>query len=260
MTEDADSIRAARWLKSHVGERFKMAPSDNSTFEPRLRDQVFDTKDFQSCLTNTRTTLVLQGMPGVGKTTTMQGLIARVADRDKSRLNSKVVTAALCIRDTRDLGFERVISSALLYLLQVICKQVPDSMEAVKTLHQKVPAGRLPPASVITTAIQHVLTRVERTCIFIDSGADEFYDFSDLLAQLKLLQQKTNIGIVFTSDGDLDNFILEKHFRNLKFHTLTISANSEDIAAYLRKRFARKMDKGLVDSLASGISEAANGM
>ncbi|KAH8629771.1 hypothetical protein IG631_14348 [Alternaria alternata] len=316
--EDTDSLHAKKWLATHASELPPKSKSEDFRFEPRLRDKILTLVDFQSCLSNTGKTFILQGRPGIGKTTTLRGLFKHFrneaeydsdvdsnpgepADEDVdvdshdsgteseprmfgwfsqflSVFNSqdqssgdlkpehdsisaagKLVTAAIYFSTKRVSTGEHAPTKVLLRLLQQVYKQIPGSIETVKRLHEWSLSNGIPEADSVRRALGTVLKGAERTCIFIDALEEcARTHLEDLLFQLGSLQRETRIGIVLTVVLDVNRRLLEQHFQNRTFHQM--SANPQDVEAYIRKRLTNISDESFLEKLASGISTAANGM
>lgn len=182
-----------------------------------------------------------------------------VSEQDPISATGDLITAAVYFSTKRVSTDEHAPTKVLMCLLQEVCKQIPNSIEIVKKLYQRSLSNGIPDADSVRRALRTVLKDAERTCIFIDALEEcAGTHLEDLLFQLGSLQRETGIGIVLTVVLDVNRRLLERHFQNRTFHKM--SANRQDVEAYIRKRLTNISDESFLEKVSSGISIAANGM
>jgi hypothetical protein len=171
-----------------------------------------------------------------------------------------LVSASIFFRTPKRVSVdEHHPSKILLYLLQVISKQVPGSADLVKKLFESQHGDGQPLPSTIRRTLSAVLLKTQRACILIDA-IDECAAMylSGVLHEFQLLQDNTRIGLVITDSMDVTRKDLKDKFENAKFRV--IEADPEDLGKYLRNRCPRDWNARLIEDVISGISKAANGM
>lgn len=224
----SDLTHVQAWLSARNWIAETRASSLPENFARRLTDSVVQNNAFRSCTSQESQTLFLKGGMGVGKTTTICGLIGHLKGCEK------VAVAFMLVEFDCKSGHDpRKI--LMLFVLQLADFDKEEHRRQVITLLQSNVAGQPSAEEIISTLAtiiksHHADTPKKTTCLFVD-GLDEMEDESlhDVLCDLAKVQQRTSCGIILSSR--VVSVSTKKYFAKPK--VLDIKAHLDDIQFYV---------------------------
>jgi hypothetical protein len=172
---------------------YKVQPGLPCDFEPGLTDDVMDDEHFQSCVQGSGSTLFLHGDPGVGKTSTVLGILNRLPSRDPT-----IRIAFTLFKAAEDRGIHSAEGVAMNLLYQLCREDSSKLLPCIRALYDDRDAKQLTLMAIIL-ALATVIQESKRGCIIILDALDECNDkkaLSDLLKALRQLQEATRVGIL----------------------------------------------------------------
>lgn len=210
-----------------------------------LINSVLKNEHFTRCLTNTATALVLQGKPGVGKSTTMLGLLRkldkeRIQESDQpenllpDHVENKQATANVVVASIffkAEIHAKEDAQGVLMCLLQQLVEKVPGALNDVRQLaqeHQNIG----PTAKDIADTTISVLKKTTKACFFLDA-LDE-HNSNHAFATMKHIarvQYESKVGLVITDREGNKNW--HSHFKQPNAAFETLLSDDGDIATYL---------------------------
>ena len=265
-----------RWLQEFSapnGEEFMIQAKD---FAEGLRDNVMTSSEFRPCLEMRSHTFVLFGSPGVGKTTTMQGIIKKLDD-DREAGNRDVVVASIFYKlfkpdryDPNDCKASKV----MMRILAGFVKRLPEAIQDAE-LHKlwNSSSDKCPDPEATAKVIMSILNKAEAACVVLD-GVDECHlsdcqeQLSITLQLLRQIQNETGVGVIIT-DRLLEENFWKDHFSDTSLETYKINVDDleSDIRTYVSTRFKDSprmkwvyQDKDLLQTATSTIMDASNKM
>lgn len=207
--------RAAQWRASSLPE----------TFARCLTDSVVQKTAFQSCILPEGQTLLLKGAMGVGKTTTICGLIEHLYGRGDVKVAFMLVDS-----DCKSEHDARKI--LMLFILQVSQFGNEEHRRHITRLLESNATGQPSAEAIVSTLVTIIESNKPETttCLLVD-GLDEIEQGSlhDLLCHLAEVQRLTSCGIIMASRVVSDS--TESHFTRLE--VLDITAHLDDIRFYV---------------------------
>jgi hypothetical protein len=225
-----DLIGLRAWLSTSNRTAQSRASSLPEIFAQRLTDSIAQTPTLQACALQIGQTLFLRGGMGVGKTTTVCGLIKHLNERGD-------VAVACMFVESEFMSEHDARKILMLFLQQVSDLGIEEHRLYLSKLIMRYPSGR-PSADEAVETLAAIIKSLQikspkkTTCLFLD-GLDEMEDkpLHELLLHLGRLQQLTSCGIVMASR--VISRITERCFSRSK--TLDITANVDDIQFYVDK-------------------------
>lgn len=206
--------------------------------------------------------MVLVGKAGVGKTTTVEGIMRCLETKGRQ---DKVVLGCI-FYSRREAVDAHHPSKVMMTLLGQIVDQVPIWTRHVRALWQKKKPG-IPAAEQVATVIETILAPIPRSCIFIDA-VDECKDrehVATVLRCLKKIQDKTKLGI-FITDRLVEEAVWPTLFSQPKKIPVE-RAEDADISWYIEQRLMSSSMHDLLEGndrlladIRSVISQASDGM
>ena len=228
VSRSSDLTRLQAWLSAGNRIAESRASSLPEIFARRLTDSVVQNNAFRSCTLQESQTFLLKGGMGVGKTTTICGLIEHLKER-----GDVAVAFMLVAYDCKTGHDARKILMLFIYQLADFDKE--EHRRQVMTLLQSNGAGQPSTKDTISTLVNiikshHANTPKKTTCLFVD-GLDEMEEESlhDLLCDLAEVQQCTSCGIIMASR--VVSLSTKRYFAKPK--VLDITAHLDDIQSYV---------------------------
>ena len=221
--------RLQAWLSAGSRTAKSRASSIPGNFARRLTDSVVQNDAFRSCTLQESQTLFLKGEMGVGKTTTVCGLMEHLRERGDVAVASMLVDS-----DCKSEHDARKI--LMLFILQLADLDKEEYRRQVMTLVQGNATGQPSAKEIISTLAtimksHHADTPKKTTCLLVD-GLDEMEEsLQDLLRSLAKVQERTSCGIIMASR--VISFSTKKCFAKPK--VLDIEAHLDDIQFYVDK-------------------------
>lgn len=236
-------------------------------FAPGLRDRVMSKKKFTACLNMESQTFVLVGKAGIGKTTTVQGIINYLNEdggEDKVLVASMFYNWYLIDKLEREghHQFSREAhepSKVMMRLLIQVVDQYPRSSKFVRQFYRDnqpgcPPAGKT--AGILTAILSEAKKHGRRACIVID-GVDECKENKNLTTVLRhigQIQEKTGIGVLLT-DRLREGSLWRPHFRQTLYVHEEDRADEQDIESYIKNRLADSVIQDVLENHQSLLTE-----
>ena len=224
----SDLTRLQAWLSAGNRIAESRASSLPENFARRLTDSVVRKNAFRSCTLQESQTFLLKGRMGVGKTTTICGLIEHLRGRGD-------VAVAFMLVDSDSKSEHDARKILMLFILQVSdFGKEEHRIHIMKLLESN--ATRKPSAeAIVSTLVAIIKSRLRNkpkktTCLLVD-GLDEMEESSlhDLLCHLAEVQRLSSCGIIMASR--VVSGSTESQFEKLE--VLDITAHLDDIRSYV---------------------------
>jgi hypothetical protein len=201
------------------------SPEQSDWFQPKLMDSVLEDERFKLGLEKNSATFLLTGNPGVGKTTTMNGIKRHLQKRSS-------VHVAIAFFDANEPHSQRPAKIAM-HLLWQLCSSSKFMCECVESLYQQKGDGD-PSLGDIADALIRVIHERDHHCIMLDAldecKRDE--DLIPLLETLARIQVETGVGIILTARTNSN--IDDAGFKQVKERKLL--SLKEDMTNYIKAR------------------------
>jgi Cdc6-like AAA superfamily ATPase len=243
--EDTDTKDSLYWtsLQAWFAVEDRTAQSRDSSlpdlFASSLTNWVLRDAAFHACSLQKGQTVLLRGGMGVGKTTTMCGLIKHLHD-------CGTVAVAFMLADS-DRKSEHSPRKILMLFVQPLSndnrKQRKHAWKLVNKNLTGRPSAHEARGTLVSIIKSHYDMKKRRTTCLLLDGLDEFEDddLQELLCHLAEVQQLTSCGIILASR--VDNLNTKKWFKKLE--PLEIMAHSADIKYYVDKAYRGSAVDGL---------------
>jgi Cdc6-like AAA superfamily ATPase len=224
--EDDAFEETKAWMLELAGTEEK-PPDPPDCFEEGLTTHILDDDRFKNCLRMTRCSLLLQGAPGVGKTSTVAGMIHRLPQIDAS------VCVAFKIFRLEDKGVQHKAKQVVATLLLKFCEEYRAFPDCVTKLYE---ARRKHSITLeeMSSALGVAIRKTEKDCVIFLDALDECGDddgLDALLEALSCVQVSTGVGLVFTSRHDAIPRELFKRLEKIELHS-----REEDMKSYVSRR------------------------
>ena len=196
-----------------------------------LMKRVMDHQFFRFGLMKQSATLIIRGLAGVGKTTTMLGVVEKLQKRDEP-----VRVASAFFRhnktDTHDAA-----KLFIIFIKQLVEQDASFAMHA-SSLHvgEDDVSRKL---SDISSVFEKMIEMTARVCIILD-GLDEFGNGAKrtvFMEHVKRIQIKTGVGVIITerSGGSVGQPWFSDN-QHPKIWTIPLKAESSDVKNYIEFR------------------------
>ena len=206
-----------------------LPPATPDGFSGHRVNRLMTDNYFRSVLTKESRSMIVSGLPGVGKTTTASGIVRNLR---KSRENVLVAFAFFCHNKTE---IHDATSIILVFVNQLVEQNVHFARYA-QALHTG-PDGINAEPDDILAVLEKLFKRAPRVCIVLDA-LDEFGDKVErdiLLRHVTRLQRNTGVGVIVTERRGVS--ISERCLSESgKTKMLPIQANLNDIKSYIKFR------------------------
>lgn len=248
-SDDSEAIKA--WMIKFAGI-INTAPNTPDLFQDRLSKQVMDDRRFKKCTRNQKGALLLYGAPGLGKTSTMIGIIDDLTQQiPATRIACRFFNAE---ESSETHSPERIAMSLLLSVFAE--SSTPVFPGCVHKLY-KDRASRSFTLKAIVSTLGSVISQEDQDCLIILDAMDECTRrnrLNELLKELKRIQEATGAGLIFTDRTNNPDWT--DHFRLESFE---LCSEIEDMRAYITESLGcspSPFTRGKNEALRSKAAEA----
>jgi hypothetical protein len=261
-------------------------------FQGSLTAEVFANSHFKQCIGPDGGTLVLMGKMGIGKTTTVVGLLneidkgnpsnpchGRASDgqipsskeghngEERNRPKNKVVVASIFFSSDSKVK-ERYKADLVLMSIANQLANALGGKHHLRQMYERHPNVR-PPCDSITSTIKKVIQGVENCCIFLDAlDENDLEEVQRLMKEIGNIQRDCHIGVVITH-RDSVTFEFSQWLSHIC--ELPIEAKENDIIGYGQEYILQLAEnpqedydwvqnQDLCNKAASTIAESSAGM